>query len=324
MPAARLLRLVGLRPFRRRPAWRGAASGWGPAAWAGWGLQRGGVSPFARRGPSPSACLMRAGTLSDDGPAVGVFLLRHVRGWRLASRFMRSRRSSSVSRHWRRVFSGVSMPWLAAWWCQRTVWARLEALCHVVEHFVERFGRPLLPVGVVVRRGGQRGVEPVEHGLYGFGVFEEFRDGAGLSFHRAPDEGSHVFVGVELFGVFVHRFGDGPARRHVYDEVFPGGAAGFEPLPAGESGVERPALLIGGGFDGVRVHGVVSFPSWPSDGVCRRTPRLFSVGQRRYAGYRPDAATAATMMARLVSGSSSSAARAARVAAFPSPSHHAR
>ena len=133
---------------------------------------------------------------------------------------------------------------------------------HVVEHFVERFGRPLLPVGVVVRRGGQRGVEPVEHGLYGFGVFEEFRDGAGLSFHRAPDEGSHVFVGVELFGVFVHRFGDGPARRHVYDEVFPGGAAGFEPLPAGESGVERPALLIGGGFDGVRVHGVVSFPSW--------------------------------------------------------------
>ena len=133
---------------------------------------------------------------------------------------------------------------------------------HVVEHFVERFGRPLLPVGVVVRRVGQRGVEPVEHGLYGFGVFEEFRDGAGLSFHRAPDEGSHVFVGVELFGVFVHRFGDGPARRHVYDEVFPGGAAGFEPLPAGESGVERPALLIGGGFDGVRVHGVVSFPSW--------------------------------------------------------------
>ena len=112
---------------------------------------------------------------------------------------------------------------------------------HVVEHFVECFGRPLLPVGVVVRRGGQRGVEPVEHGLYGFGVFEEFRDGAGLSFHRAPDEGSHVFVGVELFGVFVHRFGDGPARRHVYDEVFPGGAAGFEPLPAGESGVERPA-----------------------------------------------------------------------------------
>ena len=129
MPAARLLRLIGLRPFRRRPAWRGAASGWGPAVWAGRGLRRGGVSPFARRGPSPSACLMRAGTLSDDGHAGGVFLLRHVRGWRLASRFMRSRRSSSVSRHWRRVFSGVSMPWLAAWWCQRTVWARLEALC---------------------------------------------------------------------------------------------------------------------------------------------------------------------------------------------------
>ena len=67
MPAARLLRLVGLRPFRRRPAWRGAASGWGPAAWAGRGLQRGGVSPFARRGPSPSACLMRAGLFRMTG-----------------------------------------------------------------------------------------------------------------------------------------------------------------------------------------------------------------------------------------------------------------
>ena len=129
MPAARLLRLIGLRPFRRRPAWRGAASGRGPAAWAGRGLQRGGVSPFARRGPSPVRLPdAGGGALSDDGPAVGVFL-SSCEGWRLASRFMRSRRSSSVSRHWRRVFSGVSMPWLAAWWCQRTVWARLEALC---------------------------------------------------------------------------------------------------------------------------------------------------------------------------------------------------
>ena len=71
MPAARLLRLIGLRPFRRRPAWRGAAPGRGPAAWAGRGLQRGGVSPFARRGPSPSARLMRAGTLSDGPPVAG-------------------------------------------------------------------------------------------------------------------------------------------------------------------------------------------------------------------------------------------------------------
>ena len=139
MPAARLLRLIGLRPFRRRPAWRGAASGRGPAAWAGrglqrggvspfarrgpaaWagrGLQRGGVSPFARRGPSPSARLMRAGTLSDDGHAGGVFLLRHVRGWRLASRFMRSRRSSGrvkalaagVFRCFDAVHDGVSSP----------------------------------------------------------------------------------------------------------------------------------------------------------------------------------------------------------------------
>lgn len=182
MPAARLLRLVGLRPFRRRPVWRGAASGWGPAVWAGRGLRRGGVSPFARRGPSPSACLMRAGTLSDDGPAVGVFLLRHVRGWRLASRFMRSRRSS---------------------------------------------GR----------------------------------------------------VKAETAGVF-----------RCFDAV----------------------------------HGVVSFPSWRPTACAVGRHGCFSVGQRRYAGYRPDAAMAATMMARLVSGSSSSAARAARVAAFPSPSHHAR
>ena len=182
MPAARLLRLVGLRPFRRRPAWRGAASGWGPAVWAGRGLRRGGVSPFARRGPSPSACLMRAGTLSDDGHAGGVFLLRHVRGWRLASRFMRSRRSSRVFRHWRRVFSCVSMPCMVS--------------C--------------------------------------------------------------------------------PFRRGVRLRV-------------------------------------------PADATA-----VFSVGQRRYAGYRPDAAMVATVMARLVSGSSSSAAMAARVAAFPSPSHHAR
>ena len=96
MPAARLLRLAGLRPFRRRPVWRGAASGWGSAAWAGRGLQRGGVSPFARRGPSPSARLMRAGTLSDGPPVAGPACLFSVMrgGWRLASRFMRSRRSS--------------------------------------------------------------------------------------------------------------------------------------------------------------------------------------------------------------------------------------
>lgn len=184
MPAARLLRLVGLRPFRRRPVWRGAASGWGSAAWAGRGLQRGGVSPFARRGPSPSARLMRAGTLSDGPPVAGPACLFSVMrgGWRLASRFMRSRRSSSVFRHWRRVFSGVSMPCMVS--------------C--------------------------------------------------------------------------------PFRRGVRWRV-------------------------------------------PSDATA-----VFSVGQRRYAGYRPDAAMVATMMARLVSGSSSSAARAARVAAFPSPSHHAR
>ena len=120
MPAARLLRLVGLRPFRRRPAWRGAASGWGPAAWAGRGLQRGGVSPFARRGPSPSARLMRAGTLSDGPPVAGPACLFSVMrgGWRLASRFMRSRRSSGrvkaetagVFRCFDAVHDGVSSP----------------------------------------------------------------------------------------------------------------------------------------------------------------------------------------------------------------------
>ena len=120
MPAARLLRLVGLRPFRRRPAWRGAASGWGSAAWAGRGLQRGGVSPFARRGPSPSARLMRAGTLSDGPPVAGPACLFSVMrgGWRLASRFMRSRRSSGhvkaetagVFRCFDAVHDGVSFP----------------------------------------------------------------------------------------------------------------------------------------------------------------------------------------------------------------------
>lgn len=184
MPAARLLRLIGLRPFRRRPVWRGAASGWGPAAWAGRGLQRGGVSPFARRGPSPSACLMRAGTLSDGPPVAGPACLFSVMrgGWRLASRFMRSRRSS---------------------------------------------GR----------------------------------------------------VKAETAGVF-----------RCFDAV----------------------------------HDGVSFPSWRPMACAVGRHGCFSVGQRRYAGYRPDAAMVATMMARLVSGSSSSAAMAARVAAFPSPSHHAR
>ena len=184
MPAARLLRLIGLRPFRRRPVWRGAASGWGPAVWAGRGLQRGGVSPFARRGPSPSACLMRAGTLSDGPPVAGPACLFSVMrgGWRLASRFMRSRRSS---------------------------------------------GR----------------------------------------------------VKAETAGVF-----------RCFDAV----------------------------------HDGVSSPSWHPMACAVGRHGCFSVGQRRYAGYRPDAAMVATMMARLVSGSSSSAAMAARVAAFPSPSHHAR
>lgn len=184
MPAARLLRLVGLRPFRRRPVWRGAASGWGSAAWAGRGLQRGGVSPFARRGPSPSARLMRAGTLSDGPPVAGPACLFSVMrgGWRLASRFMRSRRSS---------------------------------------------GR----------------------------------------------------VKAETAGVF-----------RCFDAV----------------------------------HDGVSFPSWRPMACAVGRHGCFSVGQRRYAGYRSDAAMVATMMARLVSGSSSSAAMAARVAAFPSPSHHAR
>ena len=72
------------------------------------------------------------------------------------------------------------------------------------------------------------------------------------------------------------------------------------------------------------VHDGVSSPSWRPTACAVGRHGCFSVGQRRYAGYRPDAATAATMMARLVSGSSSSAAMAARVAAFPSPSHHAR
>ena len=184
MPAARLLRLVGLRPFRRRPVWRGAASGWGPAAWAGRGLQRGGVSPFARRGPSPSARLMRAGTLSDGPPVAGPACLFSVMrgGWRLASRFMRSRRSS---------------------------------------------GR----------------------------------------------------VKAETAGVF-----------RCFDAV----------------------------------HDGVFSPPWRPMACAVGRHGCFSVGQRRYAGYRPDAAMVATMMARLVSGSSSSAAMAARVAAFPSPSHHAR